>query len=68
MQMTFAFVSEKGAEEFVAWLEEEYDYETEILSFLHVEVETDEFYPEELQVADAIQAMADRCGAQDVLL
>lgn len=67
--MTFAFMTEKGAERFVSFLAEEFDLDVDILSFLHVEVDDDEFSGEnELRDLDRIQAMAERCGAEDVLL
>lgn len=67
--MTFAFTSEKGAESFVEWLADEFSLDVEILSYLHVEVDEDEFSGEgELENLDKVYAKAKECGAEDVLL
>lgn len=67
--MTYAFTSERGAEDFVAFLADEYSLDVEILSFLHVEVDESEFSGEgKLEALDQIEEMAVKCGAEDVLL
>lgn len=45
--MVFKFISEKAAEDFVRYMEDEYELEVEIGSYLHIEVPSEEFTSEE---------------------
>ncbi len=65
--MTYAFTSEKGAGKFVDFLAEELGVETDVLSYLHVEIEETEL-PYDPEVFSRIEEMATECGAEDVLL
>jgi hypothetical protein len=65
--MTYAFTSESGAERFVEMLADELCIDTEILSFLHVEIDDAEL-PSDPEVYGRIEALAEQCGADGVLL
>ena len=66
--MTFAFMSESGAEEFVAFISEEFELEVEIGSYLHVEIDDSEFDEVDLDTLEWLTHEARKLGAQDVLL
>lgn len=66
--MTYAFTSERCAEEFVAFLEEEYELEVDVLSYLHVDVDESELPGEEALSLDRINEKAEELGAADSLL
>lgn len=65
--MTFAFTSEKGAERFCELIADQFSIETDVLSYLHVEVEESEL-PGDPEVFDKLADLADQCGAEDILL
>lgn len=65
--MTYAFTSERGAENFCELMADQFSVETEVLSYLHVEVDESEL-PGDPEVFDKIAALAEQCGADDVLL
>ena len=44
--MLFRFVSEKAAEDFIKFVADEYEVELELNSYLHVEVDWDDFQEE----------------------
>lgn len=67
MVVTYAFTSERGAEEFCELIADQFSIETEVLSYLHVEVDESEL-PGDPEVFDKIATLAERCGAEDVLL
>jgi hypothetical protein len=62
--MLFRFVSEKAAEDFIRFVADEYEVELELNSYLHVEVDYDDFPQEEASFHVAEEA--ERFGA-DVL-
>ena len=65
--MTYAFTSESGAERFCELVADQFLIETEVLSYLHVEVEESEL-PGDPEVFDRLATLAEQCGAEDVLL
>jgi len=65
--MTFAFMSETGAEEFVAFMSDEFELELIVGSYLHVEIDDDEL-DEDPDALDMLVHLARKLGAQDVLL
>jgi len=65
--MTFAFMSESGAEEFVAFMSDEFELEVEVGSYLHIEIDDAEL-DEDPDALDMLVHVARKLGAQDVLL
>ncbi len=65
--MTYAFMSESGAERFCELLADQFSVEAEVLSYLHVDVDESEL-PADPEVFDRLATLADQCGAEDVLL
>jgi hypothetical protein len=65
--VTYAFTSESGAEKFCELVADQFLVETEVLSYLHVEVDESEL-PADPEVFDRLSILADHCGAEDVLL
>lgn len=65
--MTYAFTSEKGAENFCELMADMLSIETEVLSYLHVEIDEADL-PGDPEVFDKIATLAEQCGADDVLL
>ncbi len=65
--MTFAFMSETGAEEFVAFMSDEFELEVEVGSYLHIEIDDAEL-GEDQDALDMLVHVARKLGAQDVLL
>lgn len=65
--MTYAFTSESGADRFVEWLANEMSVESQVLSYLHVEID-DTDIPSDPEECGRIDSMAEECGCADVLL
>lgn len=65
--MTFAFTSESGAERFCELVADQFSIETEVLSYLHVELDDSEL-PGDPEVFDTIATLAEQCGASETLL
>lgn len=66
--MTFAFMSESGAEEFVAFMSNEFELEVAVGSYLHVEIDDAELNEEDQDAMEMLVHEARKLGAQDVLL
>ena len=60
--MLFRFVSEKAAEDFIRFVADEYEVELELNSYLHVEVDYDDF---EEEASFNLSEEAERFGACD---
>jgi hypothetical protein len=67
MVMTFAFTSEAGAERFVEFLASAFEIESEVLSYLHVEIYEEDLPTDERSLA-LIESRAEEYGADSVLL
>jgi len=66
--MTFAFMSERGAEEFVAFMSDEFELELEVGSYLHIEIDDAELDVDNHDAMEMLVHEARKLGAQDVLL
>jgi hypothetical protein len=66
--MTFAFMSERGAEEFVDFIATEFDLDIEVGSYLHVEIDDSDLDEEDHEAMEWLAYEAKKLGAQDVLL
>ena len=66
--MTFAFMSESGAEEFVAYMSDEFELDLEVGSYLHVEIDDAALDEDDQDAMEMLIHEARKLGAQDVLL
>lgn len=66
--MTFAFMSESGAEEFVAFMSDEFELEVEVGSYLHVDIDDSDLDEDDQDAMEMLLHEARKLGAQSVLL